>query len=208
VSPSSLLSVFSLYFLSSLFITFCLPSSFQVYIVNLITRCLQIYYPILFLGIIAAGGISAGTNPSYTPYELAHAIRTAHIKYFIAEPPVLPNVLTASKECGIPTSNIFAFDVSGQGGLPGEIKSWTTLMEHGECDWERFDDLERSEGTAIARLFSSGTTGVAKALDMSCYNFVGFPSPLSPELGGWRRVGVVPLTHGDLGCATYAGDGV
>ena len=166
---------------------FHLPSS-QFRRANVITRWPQIYYPILFLGIVAAGGIAAGTNPSYTPYELAHAIRTAHIKYFIAEPAVLPNVLTASKECGIPKSNIFAFNVLGQGELPMEVRSWTTLMEHGECDWERFDDLERSEGTAIARLFSSGTTGVAKALDMSCYNFVGLPSPNCPELSGWRRV--------------------
>jgi 4-coumarate--CoA ligase len=47
-----------------------------------------------------------------------------------------------------------------------------TLQEHGEEDWERFDDLERVEGTPAARLFSSGTTGMPKALDMSHYNFV------------------------------------
>lgn len=54
----------------------------------------------VFLGIIAAGGIFAGTNPSYTPFELAHHIKTSKAKFLITEPEMLDVILTSAKECG------------------------------------------------------------------------------------------------------------
>lgn len=35
------------------------------------------------------------------------------------------------------------------------FKSWRTLLEHGEEDWERWDDAEKSKNTTAARMFSS-----------------------------------------------------
>jgi acyl-CoA synthetase (AMP-forming)/AMP-acid ligase II len=49
----------------------------------------NIYYPLLFLGIIAAGGIFAGTNPGYTQYELVHHVKTAKVRFLISEPEIL-----------------------------------------------------------------------------------------------------------------------
>lgn len=141
------------------------------------------------MGILAFGGIFAGSNPSHTPYELAHAFKIAQVKALIVEPELLPNALKAAKECGIPQSRIFVFDHhtpvpiayderEGQGeGLGDEhkwggLKSWRALMGYGESSWERWDDAEKSKGTTAARLFSSGTTGLPKAVDMSHHNFV------------------------------------
>ena len=137
----------------------------------IIHRALQIYYPIVCLGIVAAGGIFAGTNPSYTTFELQHAMRTAEIKFWVVEPQLLPKVQSAASACGISNSNIFAFDVLGQ-EVPIGVRSWTKLQMHGEADWERFDDIERAK-MAVGRLFSSGTTGLPKALNMSHHNLVG-----------------------------------
>ncbi|TID19700.1 AMP-binding enzyme domain-containing protein [Venturia nashicola] len=126
-----------------------------------------------FLGIIAAGGIFAGTNPSYTSYELAHAIRTADIKFFVSEPELLENVILACKETSIPASSIFVFNIHAPNSpVPHGLKSWTWLHTHGEADWDRFNDKKISETTTAARLFSSGTTGLPKALNMTHYNFV------------------------------------
>ena len=125
---------------------------------------------------MAAGGIFAGTNPSYTAFELEHHIRTAEIKFWIVEPDLILNVQSASLACGIPDSNIFAFDVLGQ-EIPAGFRSWNSLQMHGELQWERFDDLERAKRTSVARLFSSGTTGMPKALDLSHYNLVGLHAP-------------------------------
>ncbi|KAF2104803.1 AMP-binding enzyme [Rhizodiscina lignyota] len=129
----------------------------------------DIHYPVACLGAVAAGGVFAGTNPAYTVAELEHSFRTAEVRFLIVGPHLLPNVRAAASKVGIPESNIFAFDVDGEDIPPG-IRSWTTLQDHGEIDWERYDDIETGKRTSVSRLFSSGTTGLPKAMDMSSYN--------------------------------------
>jgi acyl-CoA synthetase (AMP-forming)/AMP-acid ligase II len=125
----------------------------------------------LFLGIIAAGGIFAGTNPSYTPFELVHHIRTSRTKFLITEPEMLPAILAAAEECSIPTSNIWIFDVLKQ-AIPAKFRSWEALMQYGEKDWVRFDDEEVSKKTTATRLYSSGTTGLPKAAMLTHNNLI------------------------------------
>ncbi|KAK7529421.1 hypothetical protein IWX49DRAFT_586224 [Phyllosticta citricarpa] len=128
-------------------------------------------YPIIVNGVVAFGGIFCGTNPSCTPYEIKHAVKAAQVKFFIVEPELVKNVLTAAEESGIPKSNVLVFEKLGQNVPPG-MKSWRTLLEHGKSDWERFDDLETAKNTDAARLFSSGTTGLPKAAVISHYNLI------------------------------------
>jgi 4-coumarate--CoA ligase len=142
-----------------------------------------------FLGILSFGGIFAGVNPSHTAYELAHAFETAEVKALIVEPELLPNALKAAAQANIPRSRIFVFDHhtsitvpwssselwgEGLGGEErwGSCKSWRYLMSQGDKEWERWDDERRSRETVAARLFSSGTTGLPKAVEMTHYNFI------------------------------------
>ena len=125
----------------------------------------------LFLGIIAAGGIFAGTNPSYTSFEIAHHVRTSGTKFVITEPEMLEPVLAATKECNIVESNILILDVLGQ-AVPERFCSWETLLDHGEEDWVRFNNLKTAKTTEAARLFSSGTTGLPKAAIISHHNLI------------------------------------
>jgi 4-coumarate--CoA ligase len=140
-------------------------------------------------GIVAAGCIFAGTNPGYTAYELTHAVKIAKVSAFIVEPELLDHVITAAQNTNISDSRILIFDngLSGQ-SVPSGFQSWRTLLDHGEADWERFDDLEIAKNTTVAHLFSSGTTGLPKAAILSHYNFIAqhsmvndfFPSPYTP----------------------------
>jgi acyl-CoA synthetase (AMP-forming)/AMP-acid ligase II len=125
----------------------------------------------LYLGIVAAGGVFTGTNPGYTQYELTHHIKTAKANFLITEPEMLGAVVAAGKQCKIPQSRIFVFDVLGQ-DFPDGFKSWKVLLDHGEKDWERFHDLETVKNTTAARMFSSGTTGLPKAAAISHYNLI------------------------------------
>jgi acyl-CoA synthetase (AMP-forming)/AMP-acid ligase II len=131
----------------------------------------------LVLGIIAAGGIFAGTNPAYTQYELVHHIKTSKTRFLISEPEILDAIVAAAKECDIPTSNIWIFDILGQ-AVPRGFRSWNELLQYGEEDWERFDDLETAKNTTATRLFSSGTTGLPKAAELTHYNSSIISSPL------------------------------
>ncbi|KAF2847838.1 4-coumarate-CoA ligase-like protein [Plenodomus tracheiphilus IPT5] len=141
----------------------------------------NIYYSPAFLGILSFGGVFAGVNPSHTVYELTHAFTIADVKAILVEPELLPNALKAAEKAGIPCERVFVFDhhtaidvpVSDKGeGTWGGVKSWRALMMLGERDWIRWDDEGRSRDTTAARLFSSGTTGLPKAVEMTHFNLI------------------------------------
>ncbi|KLJ05654.1 hypothetical protein EMPG_09366 [Blastomyces silverae] len=131
----------------------------------------DIYYSMIFLAAVGAGGVFAGTNPGYTQFELAHHIKTAKVSFLISEPEILDNLVAAARDTNIPTSNIWVFNTKGRPVPPGH-KSWTELLKHGEADWVRFDDSETCKNTTAARLFSSGTTGLPKAAVISHQNLI------------------------------------
>jgi acyl-CoA synthetase (AMP-forming)/AMP-acid ligase II len=125
----------------------------------------------LVLGIIGAGGIFTGANPGYTKSELLHHIKTSKAKFLISEPEIFDAALAAGTEYGISKSSIWVFDTLQQ-PLPAGFKSWTGLMSYGEEDWVRFDDEKTSKDTVAARFFSSGTTGLPKAVSLSHRNLM------------------------------------
>jgi 4-coumarate--CoA ligase len=86
----------------------------------------DIYYTIACLGIIAAGGIFAGTSPSYTAFEPEHLVRIANIRFWMVDPDLLFNVRSAAGKTEIPERNVLAFDLRGE-IIPTGIRSWTTL---------------------------------------------------------------------------------
>ena len=157
----------------------------------------DIYYSILFLGIVAAGGIFAGTNPSYTPYELVHHIQTAQTKFLLTEPEMIDQIKDAAGQAGIPKERIFILDFLGQ-KIPIGFKPWSALLQYGEKDWVRFDNEEQAKKTTAARLFSSGTTGLPKAAMLSHHNLVSqhtLVHEYAPKPYSVRRIIAVPMFH-------------
>lgn len=132
----------------------------------------DIYYPVLFLGIVAAGGIFAGSNPGYTQYELVHHFKTAKVRFLISEPEILSSLQAAAKELDLPRENLWIFHPLPEQKCPEGFESWEELLSHGEKDWVRFNDLETCSTTTAARTFSSGTTGLPKAACVTHYNFI------------------------------------
>lgn len=130
-------------------------------------------YSICFLGGVGAGGIFSGTNPAYKAYEVRHHIRTAKVTMFIVEPELIGNIAPIALEEGIPKDKIFIFNTRGQ-QVPQGYRSWEWLMEQGEEDWIRINDLQTLKTTEVARLTTSGTTGLPKTAMQSHYNATSF----------------------------------
>jgi hypothetical protein len=108
-----------------------------------------------FLGIIVAGGVFSGTNPSNGASELQHHFQTARVQFVNTEPDMLSNITTAAEQCNISTARIWIFDVLNQ-DIPSVFQSWKIPLTHGGVDWDRFDHEQLSKETTAARLFVCG----------------------------------------------------
>ncbi|KAK8218025.1 4-coumarate-CoA ligase-like protein [Phyllosticta capitalensis] len=181
----------------------------------------DICYSMAFLGIIGAGGVFAGTNPSYTPYELAHTIRTADVRYLLVEPSLLRNAISAAKSTSIPLSRIIVFNPPGSDAATQSsplqsqhaLHDWQWLLSHGSSDWYRFSDHATATSTTATRLFSSGTTGLPKALNLTHHNLIAqhtlvmeHPSYAPRRLAAYtiRRLLCTPMFHVSQVCRTHA----
>lgn len=84
-------------------------------------------------------------------------------------PDLLPAILKAASANNIPKKNVVIFNPHGESAPSGHLQ-WKDLLTHGETDWVRFDDYETAYQTGAARLYSSGTTGLPKAAELSHLN--------------------------------------
>ncbi|KPI34916.1 4-coumarate--CoA ligase-like 7 [Cyphellophora attinorum] len=123
----------------------------------------DIDYPLLALAIIGSGAIFAGSNPTYTAFELEHHMKVTATTWIIPESETLPTVLKAAKTTGIPNSHIIVFNPLKSQKCPSGFISYKSLLNHGSSSWVRFDSYDICKNTTAARYTSSGTSGLPKA---------------------------------------------
>ncbi|KAF3386878.1 putative acyl-coenzyme A synthetase [Penicillium rolfsii] len=129
----------------------------------------NLYYSLFVLAIIGTGGVFTGTNPSYRPGELEHHLKTSQAKFIITESDYADSVMTSAQQAGIRHDHIWVYNSNGNVMLPTGLQSWTTLLDDVESDWLRPIAPKR---TTAARFFSSGTTGLPKAVEITHYNLL------------------------------------
>ncbi|KAK8163678.1 4-coumarate-CoA ligase 2 [Phyllosticta citrichinensis] len=140
----------------------------------------SIFFPVVMMGVIMAGGVFTGANPSYVARELAYQLQDSGARFLICAEGSLPTGLEAAKSVGMDKSNIFVFDAGYDtfdevGKSVDGIRHWSHFIasakEGASFAWEKLTTPEELNRT-VALNYSSGTTGVPKGVMITHHNFV------------------------------------
>ncbi|VDC00331.1 unnamed protein product [Peniophora sp. CBMAI 1063] len=159
----------------------------------------SIAWPVVLLGIVAAGGIATLANASYTPPELAHQYKDSGARLLFVHPALLPVAQKMFESIGVSKKDAEArmvlmdLDSTGANGIRG-LKS---LITGKALSQEEPFDGKRSHETAVV-CYSSGTTGRPKGVETTHRNLSSDISLLN-AVSDWGKhdtfIGVLPFFH-------------
>lgn len=172
----------------------------------------DLFYPVVFLGIIMAGGIFTGANPTYVARELAFQLQDSGATYLICAAGSLDTGLEAAKQAGLSRDRVFVFDNAIYDGNKGQGQQgcpyWGDLLASPEeaqgFAWEELATPEKANTTLVLN-YSSGTTGRPKGVEITHKNYVAnmlqyvYMASLNPDYGARlaraRWLCFLPLYH-------------
>lgn len=139
----------------------------------------DIFFPVVFMGVIMAGGIFTGANPSYVATELAYQLRISEPRFLLCAPGSLDIGLEAASQASLSRDQVFVFETIPARGAPGQSRSdcshWSTLLASVAAGkafrWDELSAQEQRQRTIVLNS-SSGTTGLPKCVEITHHGYV------------------------------------
>jgi 4-coumarate--CoA ligase len=143
----------------------------------------DLFYPVVFMGVIMAGGIFTGANPNYVARELAHQLEDSAAKYLLCAESSMETAIEAANLVGMPKNHVFVFN----GAIYDELSAPSFQKQNGYRNWAalvaapddaktfQWDDLHWPEDAChrtLALNYSSGTTGQPKGVEITHLNYI------------------------------------
>ncbi|CAH2267399.1 jg27582 [Pararge aegeria aegeria] len=126
-------------------------------------------YPTVVLGVLTSGGIVSTLNPLYTVYEAQKQISTSEAKLIVTYPEKVNEVKEVLKICKL---NIPVIAVDIDKTRPEDTVSFKELISDTDVDKHVLKEVKRSAQDTSLLLYSSGTTGLPKAVELTHRNIV------------------------------------
>ncbi|SPO01810.1 related to 4-coumarate-CoA ligase [Cephalotrichum gorgonifer] len=145
--------------------------------------------PTIMYATVAAGGIFSALSPASTPGEVASQLNIMESKLLVCTPQLNPVAVAAAKIAGLSPDRVLVLG-DGDGIVLNEAASAKAVhVSDQELDWTRIRDKQQLESSVICVLFSSGTTGMPKGVNLSHTSLVA-AAVLSNHYTRthWRRV--------------------
>ncbi|KAL4895899.1 hypothetical protein BDV59DRAFT_199873 [Aspergillus ambiguus] len=137
----------------------------------------DLFFPVVFMGTIMAGGVFTGANPTFVARELAYQLQDSGATYLVCAEGSIDTGIEAAEIAGLGRDRVFVFNnalYDGQGqGVKG-CRYWgelvTSVEEGTGFAWEELDTPAKANRT-LALNYSSGTTGRPKGVEISHKNY-------------------------------------
>ncbi|CAK4030002.1 acyl-coenzyme A synthetase [Lecanosticta acicola] len=132
----------------------------------------HILVPAALYGIIAAGGVYSAASPSSTVADLARQVKIGQSKVIICGREHIDVASRAARECGLPPQNVLLLDSTEHNWKLESVDGSINALSKSKLNWRRIFDPQKLRDSLIVILWSSGTTGLPKGVQLSHTNLV------------------------------------
>jgi 4-coumarate--CoA ligase len=134
----------------------------------------DVFFPIVYMGVIMAGGVYSSANARFVPRELAYQLQSTEARFLLASDANLNVAIEGAKMAGMGREWIFIFndallegDGRGEDNKKEGVRHWKHLIASPGIGkrfvWEDLTPEEAMSTTAVLN-YSSGTTDVSISL--------------------------------------------